>query len=48
MTLSGKYLYKYPKFTIDYSDFSKYPTHSIVKDLIGIIKSTQNIKKEKL
>ena len=47
MTLSGKYLYKYPKFTIDYSDFSKYPTHSIVKDLIGIIKSTQNIKKIK-
>lgn len=48
MTLSGKYLYKYPKFTIDYSDFSKYPTHSIVKDLIGIIKSTQNIKKREV
>ena len=44
MTLSGKYLYKYPKFTIDYSDFSKYPTHSIVKDLVETIKLTQKIK----
>ncbi|HBC84461.1 MAG TPA: hypothetical protein DCZ30_03250 [Clostridiales bacterium] len=48
MTLSGKYLYKYPKFTIDYSHFSKYPTHNIVKDLIETIKLSQNLKKKEV
>lgn len=48
MTLSGKYLYKYPKFTIDYSDFCKYPTHHIVNNLIHIIKQTQNIKTKEI
>ena len=30
MTLSGKYLYKYPKFKISYSKFSEYPTHQTI------------------
>lgn len=48
MTLSGKYLYKYPKFTIDYSNFSKYPTHHIINELIETINKIQNIKTKEI
>lgn len=43
MTMSGKYLYKYPKFSINYLEFSEYPTHKNVKELVDVIRKTQKI-----
>lgn len=43
MTLSGKYLFKYPKFTVNYPSFSNYPTHMNVKKLILDIKVLKGI-----
>lgn len=48
MTLSGKYLYKYPKFTINYSNLSEYPSHYIVKELRETIKTIQDIKTKEI
>ncbi len=48
MTLSGKYLYKYPRFKINYSTFSEYPTHYIVKELSETIKKIQDIKRKEI
>lgn len=48
MTLSGKYLYKYPKFTTSYSKFSEYPTHKEVDSLTKTIIKTQNITKKEV
>lgn len=48
MTLSGKYLYKYPKFKIRYSSFSEYPTHRIVEELVKKIKEINNIKEREI
>lgn len=43
MTMSGKYLYKYPKFAINYLEFCEYPTHKNVKELTDVIRETQKI-----
>lgn len=43
MTMSGKYLYKYPKFNIDYSKLHQYPTHDSINGLIRTIKKTKKI-----
>lgn len=48
MTLSGKYLYEYPKFTIDYSTFSEYPTHKDVLKLTETIKKIKNIHEKEV
>lgn len=48
MTLSGKYLYKYPKFTINYSKFNEYPTHKMVGELVNTIVKTQKIKQKEV
>lgn len=48
MTLSGKYLYKYPKFTINYSEFSEYPTHKAIEELKNVIIKTQKIKQKEV
>lgn len=48
MTLSGKYLYKYPKFTINYSEFPDYPSHKLLRELKNVIMETQNIKEKEI
>lgn len=48
MTLSGKYLYKYPKFKINYSEFSDYPTHKVAQELKKVIVKTQKIKQKEV
>lgn len=46
MTLSGKYLYQYPRFKIDYQKLSNYPAHYMAKQLEETIKERQT-KQEK-
>lgn len=48
MTLSGKYLYKYPKFKINYSKFSDYPSHSVIDKLEETIKKVQKINSKEV
>lgn len=44
MTLSGVYLYKYPKFDVDLKQLCLYPSKSDTMNLIKIIKKKFNIK----
>lgn len=44
MTMSGKYLYKYPKFEINYKIFDEYPSFKIINQLIENIKRYKKIK----
>ena len=46
MTLSGKYLAKYPRFKIKYKSLSEYPINNIEKELIDAIIFKENIKNE--
>lgn len=48
MTLSGKYLYQYPKFRLDYQKLSNYPAHSITKQLEETIKEKQTRKEKEI
>ncbi len=48
MTLSGKYLYRYPKFRIDYQKLSNYPAHHITKQLEETIKERQTRKEREV
>ena len=48
MTLSGKYLYKYPRFNVDYLNFSNYPTRNSIESLIIEIKKHENIKDKEI
>lgn len=48
MTMSGKYLYKYPKFIINYLEFCEYPTHKNVKELIEVIRKTKKIYEKEI
>lgn len=48
MTLSGKYLYKYPKVIIKYFNFSNYPTHHIIEELTNEIRKINLIQEKEI